>query len=71
MKTQYESSKQIETDQEKVKDKTYIEKVNANPFFEDSSDMWLSLTREEAETEEMLLKRKQKSKLKLKLKKKK
>ena len=76
VKTNYESSKPIETDQEKqlapeVNDKSYIEEVNANPFFEDSSDMWLSLTREEAETEEILLKRKQKSKLKLKLKKKK
>ena len=76
VKTNYESSKPIETDQEKqlapeVNDKSYIEEVNDNPFFEDSTDMWLSLTREEAETEENLLKRKQRSKLKLKLKKKK
>ena len=48
-----------------VHEKSYLEEVYSNPFFEDPSDMWLSSSREE----ESLLKKKQKSKLKLKLKK--
>ena len=63
----------VGTDEDKnieieVKEKSYLEEVYNNPFFEDPSDMWLSSYREEAEIDDVLLKRKQNSKLKLKKK---
>ena len=58
--------KDMEVDVDEKHELSYMEMVNKDPFFEDPSDMWRELYREEADYEKMLLRKKQKSKLKLK-----
>ena len=48
--TSVDEDKKIEIE---VNDKSYLEEVYSNPLFEDTSDMWLALYREEAEIEEV------------------
>ena len=69
VETTVDVDKDMEADVDEKHELSYMEMVNKDPFFEDPSDMWREIYREEADCEKMLLRKKQKSKLKLKKKK--